>query len=78
MARRVGALRARLLPAGLAPLTLVVVGASPVAMNMSTIAALAGTGAREMALLTFAQYSLAALSLPVVTTLGLALVYNTP
>ena len=55
----------------LLPLCLVVIGASPTAMNMSTIASLAGAGQREVAQLLFWQYVLAAITMSIFATVGL-------
>ena len=58
---------------GLLPLTLLIVGASPTAMNINVIATLQGTGQREVASIMFYQYLLAIISVSVVASVGLLL-----
>ena len=72
----VGASRAGLLPErgasrGLLPLALLVVGASPTAMNISIIATMHGTGSQEIALLLFYQYVIAIVSVSLFASVGL-------
>lgn len=73
----VGALRVGLLPEqgshGLLPLSLLVIGASPTAMNISAIATMQGTSAKEVSLLLFYQYCIAIITMSVFASVGLAL-----
>lgn len=55
----------------LLPLCLLIVGASPTAMNMSTIASIAGGGQREVAQILFWQYILSVISMSLFATVGL-------
>ena len=68
-------LRLGLLPTGdgLLPLAMLIIGASPTAMNISTIATLQGTGAREVASIMFYEYILAILTVSLVSSVGLVL-----
>jgi len=71
-----GALRYGLLPRTdpvLLPLALLAVGASPTAMNLSTIAQLAGSGQGEVTKVIFFQYIFAVITVSVYATLGLLL-----
>ena len=56
---------------GLLPITLLIVGASPTAMNINVIATLQGTGQKEVASIMFYQYLLAIISVSVVASVGL-------
>lgn len=69
------ALRLRLLPMGdgLLPLAMLILGSSPTAMNISTIATLQGTGAREVASIMFYEYILAIVTVSLVASVGLVL-----
>ena len=58
---------------GLLPLTMLLVGSSPTAMNISLIATLQGTGAKEVASVMFYEYLLAVVTISLVTALGLLL-----
>ena len=58
---------------GLLPLTMVIVGASPTAMNISMIATMQGTGHREVAMLMFYQYVLAIVTVSLFASVGLLL-----
>lgn len=58
---------------GLLPLTLVIVGASPTAMNISIIATMQGTGHREVAIIMFYQYVIAILTVSLFASVGLLL-----
>ena len=58
-------------PTGLLPLLLIVVGASPTAMNTSTIATIQGAGQREVSVLLFWLYILAPISVSFWSSIGM-------
>ena len=58
---------------GLMPLTVLIVGASPTAMNINTIATMQGTGHREIAACMFWIYALSPISVALVSYTGLLL-----
>ena len=75
LALRLGLLRRD--EAGLMPLTVLVVGASPTAMNINTIATMQGTGQKEVATCMFWIYALSPISVSVLAYIGMLLFVNT-
>ena len=76
LAMVVAALRSGALPDegdGLLPLALLIVGASPAALNINTIATMQGTFVREVAAVMFYMYLLSAATVPLFATAGLLL-----
>lgn len=71
MALRVGFLRPD--EEGLLPLVVLIVGSSPTAMNINTIATMQGTGQKEVASCMFWIYALSPVSISIVAYVGLLL-----
>jgi predicted permease len=75
LALLLGCMRIGLVPLGdgLLPLVMLVVGASPTAMNINLIATLQGTGQKEVASIMFYEYLLAIITVSLVASVGLVL-----
>ena len=73
LALLVSAVRLGVVPLGdgLLPLAMLIVGSSPTAMNISLIATLQGTGAKEVASIMFYEYLFAIITISLVASAGL-------